>query len=69
MTVHEIINMNASKAKAKIPLVRNANLTTVNDIKGPVYFPPARGVCYSAAAMRMKGFSVRQTIRIRTDRS
>ena len=29
-----------------------------SDIKGPVYFPLALGICYSAAAMRMKGFLV-----------
>ena len=39
-----------------------------DDINGTAYFSPARGMCYSAAAMHMNGFPVRQTICIRTDR-
>ena len=38
-----------------------------NDIKGPMYFSPARGVCYSAVAMYMKGFPIQQTICIHSE--
>ena len=40
-----------------------------NDIKRPVYVSPVWGMCYSEVALCMKGFPVRQTIHIRTNRS